>query len=189
MSAHKSFLHTQYSLKKCENTVAEWAIWGKEINHSWLVKYRFFFSKSIYVVNVVLDVLLIVKYGDKWERVGKRKRRERRIYGVMDIEVWEGEVERGRWREGERKFRRQSEKEVLTMLFQTSLYWSMVVHCQPTNKLISLNKNVDSRSFATDLWAFLKSFFSPFVLNSFWFIKPKPWLCHQEAGFLLWWSL
>lgn len=125
---------------------------------------QIFFSKSIYVVNVVLDVLLIVKCGDKWERVGKRKRRERRIYGVMDIEVWEGEVERGRWREGERKFRRQSEKEVLTMLFQTSLYWSMVVHCQPTNKLISLNKNVDSRSFATDLWAFLKSFF-PFCFK------------------------
>lgn len=32
---------------------------------------QIFFSKSIYVVNVVLDVLLIVKCGDKWERVGK----------------------------------------------------------------------------------------------------------------------
>lgn len=29
---------------------------------------QIFFSKSIYVVNVVLDVLLIVKCGDKWER-------------------------------------------------------------------------------------------------------------------------
>lgn len=35
-----------------------------------------------------------------WGQVGKRKRRERRIYDVMDIELWEGEVERGRWREG-----------------------------------------------------------------------------------------
>lgn len=99
---------------------------------------QIFFSKSIYVVNVVLDVLLIVKCGDKWERVGKRKRRERRIYGVMDIEVWEGEVERGRWREGERKFRRQSEKEVCYFRPVFTGAWSSIAS-QQTN-LLALTK-------------------------------------------------